>query len=187
MCWRSSPRSLLSIYLFPSGPARETLTNTLPMIYSTISEERRARSSIDRSFFHSPCLSSFIFLSCLSCLFISLAKSFLVAFDRAEHAGRWKRRLNDRVSPRRFDNAQCDLYTRVRSRPEKNRRPFSERYRVNYPRELSKVEKRGTMSITSIFLNSTLVPSHRYKIGRTHSAIFFLYWEFILRKSYFRV
>lgn len=56
----SSSFHLLSIQ------TRETLTNTLPMIYLAVSKERRVRSSIDRSLPHSLSLPILILLSSLS-------------------------------------------------------------------------------------------------------------------------
>lgn len=68
---------------------RETLTNTLPMIYSAVSEERRVRSSIDRSLPHSLSLPVLISLSFLPVRLVG--SSFLIAFDCGERAERWKR------------------------------------------------------------------------------------------------
>lgn len=81
----SSSFHLLSIQ------TRETLTNTLPMIYSAVSGERRVRSSIDRSLPHS--LSLPILIPLISSLSVHLVgSSFLVVFDRGERGERWKRR-----------------------------------------------------------------------------------------------
>lgn len=76
----SSSFHLLSIQ------TRETLTNTLPMIYSTVSEERRVCSSIDRSLPHS--LPILILLSSLSVHLVG--SSLLVVFDRGKRGERWK-------------------------------------------------------------------------------------------------
>lgn len=74
----SSSFHLLSIQ------TRETLTNTLPMIYSAVSEERRVRSSIDRSLPHS--------LSLISLSVHLVGSSLLVIFDHGKRGKRWKYR-----------------------------------------------------------------------------------------------
>lgn len=89
---RENPVALLSSSSFHllSIQTRETLTNTLPMIYSAVSEERRARSSIDRSL---PPFSisshSYLAFVCSSRRFISRFLSFSYRGERGE---RWKRR-----------------------------------------------------------------------------------------------